>query len=248
MNGFGNRSAARWSLAFLLLALSAIRADRAAARRSAAEPDWSFNAAVMETCSCPMFCQCYFHSYPAAHTDHGGQKTVERFCRFNRALRVNRGTFGTTQLEGAKFWMAGDLGADFSKDHYDWAVLTFEPSLTKARREALIAIAHHLFPGTWNSFTVGKDATLEWKLTHDRAEARLDGGKSAEIVLRHAEGMTADPVIIKNLKYEGAPRNDGFILMPNEVEAYRLGPRAFEFRGTNGFMTTIDMGSKDLQK
>jgi hypothetical protein len=124
----------------------------------------------------------------------------------------------------------------------------FEPSLTKERRDALVAIAHHVFPGTWNSFTVGKDATLEWKHTNDRAEAKLDDGKTAEIALRHAKGMTTDPVIIKNLKYEGAPRNDGFILMPNEIEAYRVGPKAFEFKGTNGFVTTIEMSSKDVKE
>jgi hypothetical protein len=33
--------------------------------------------------------------------------------------------------------------------------------------------------------------------------------------------------------------------MPNEVEAYRLGPNAFEFKGTNGFMITFDINSKD---
>jgi hypothetical protein len=35
--------------------------------------------------------------------------------------------------------------------------------------------------------------------------------------------------------------------MPNEVEAYRVGPRAFEFKGTNGFMITYDINSKDIQ-
>jgi hypothetical protein len=30
------------------------------------------------------------------------------------------------------------------------------------------------------------------------------------------------------------------------VEAYREGPNAFEFKGTNGFMLTFDMTSKDL--
>jgi hypothetical protein len=60
--------------------------------------------------------------------------------------------------------------------------------------------------------------------------------------------MAPGPVVIRNLKYEGAPRNDGFIVMPNEVEAYRIGAKAFEFKGTNGFMTTIDMSSKDLPR
>jgi hypothetical protein len=47
---------------------------------------------------------------------------------------------------------------------------------------------------------------------------------------------------------DGAPRNEGFILMPDEVDAYRVGDRAFEFKGTNGFMITVDMTSKDVKK
>ena len=56
--------------------------------------------------------------------------------------------------------------------------------------------------------------------------------------------MSNLPVVIKNLKYFGAPRNDGFIMMPNVVEAYRKGPKAYEFKGTNGFMFTVDIDSK----
>jgi hypothetical protein len=55
--------------------------------------------------------------------------------------------------------------------------------------------------------------------------------------------------VIKNLKYWGAPRNDGFVLMPNEVEALRVTPQGkepFEFKGTNGFMITIDIKSDDV--
>jgi len=52
-------------------------------------------------------------------------------------------------------------------------------------------------------------------------------------------------VVIKNLKYWGAPRNTGFVLMPNTVEAYRLGDKAFEYKGTNGFMITFDIASTD---
>ncbi|HEX3104171.1 MAG TPA: hypothetical protein VHQ22_06950, partial [Terriglobales bacterium] len=55
-----------------------------------------------------------------------------------------------------------------------------------------------------------------------------------------------DPVVLKNVKYWGTPRNDGFIMMPSEVEAYREGPKAFEFKGSNGFMLTFDITSKDV--
>lgn len=34
--------------------------------------------------------------------------------------------------------------------------------------------------------------------------------------------------------------------MPNEVETWKMGDRAFEYKGTTGFMITIDMASQDL--
>jgi hypothetical protein len=160
--------------------------------------------------------------------------------------RVNQGSFKGVSLDGAKFWIAGDLGADFSKGA-EWAEITFEPSVTKEQRGALTTIIPHVYPVTWKSFTVGQDAPIEWTATNDRAVARLNGGKAAEVVLRRNPGMTAEPVVIKNLRYFGAPRNTGFILMPNEVEAYRLGPKAFEYKGTNGFMITYDITSKDVK-
>ena len=58
--------------------------------------------------------------------------------------------------------------------------------------------------------------------------------------------MGDGPIVIKNLKYFGVPRNEGFILMPNEIETYRLGDKPFEYKGTNGFMITVDMNSKDF--
>ena len=58
--------------------------------------------------------------------------------------------------------------------------------------------------------------------------------------------MGDGPIVIKNLKYFGVPRNEGFIMMPNEIETYRLGDKAFEFKGTNGFMITIDIASRDM--
>ena len=227
-----------FSLVVSILFLIA-RAGIAADTKAPATPEWSMNATIIEACSCPMFCQCYFNSYPAAHASHDGHGAMERYCRFNRALTVNRGSFGKTQLLGVKFWMAGDLGPDFSHEEYDWAVVHFDPSVTKDRRDALAVIFPYLFPGKWNSFTVGPDGVVKWSRTSGRAEALLDGGKTAEIVLHNAQGMTAAPVIAMNLRYEGAPRNDGFVLMPNEVEAYRVGPKAFEYKGTNGFLITI---------
>ena len=208
--------------------------------------DWAMNATIIEACSCPMFCQCYFNLHPAEHTDQGQHKGHGKgqYCRFNNAFRVNTGHHGSVKLDGAKFWVAGDLGGDFSKGQMDWAVLTFDAAVTPEQRAAIGDILPRLYPVKWNSFSMATDAAMEWTATKDRAVARLDGGKTAEVVLNRSRGMTEDRIVMTNVPYWGAPRNDGFIMMKNEVEAYRLGPKAFEYKDTNGFMITLDIDSK----
>lgn len=206
--------------------------------------EWAANTTVIEACSCPMFCQCYFNTSPAGHHDHAG--ATKHFCRANMAHRINKGHYGSVSLDGVKFWLSNDLGSDFSKGQMDWAVLTFDKAMTKEQRAAVTEIIALVFPVKWNSFTTAEGAIDVWEYNKDTARATLDGGKTAEVKLRRFAGMTEEPIVIKNLRYWGVPRHDGFVLMPNEVEAYRVGPKAFEFKGTNGFMITWDMSSKDV--
>jgi hypothetical protein len=216
------------------------------ARSQGTDTPWTMNATIIEACSCPMFCQCYFNSKPSEHSGHAGHGSGH-FCRFNNTFRVNTGKYGNVPLDGAKFWVAGDLGGDFSKGQMDWAVLHFDPSVKKEQRDGIAAVLGKLYPVKWNSFKIGEDYPMDWSYTKDSAVAKLGGGKAGEVVLKRMDGNTSDPVVIKNLKYWGAPRNDGFVLMPNEVEAYRLGDKAYEFKGTNGFMITVDIASKDFK-
>ncbi len=225
----------------------------------AAGPEWAMNATIIEACSCPMFCQCYFNTKPAPPGGHAGHEhpgehpkaqageaaMAKHYCKFNNAFRVNKGNYGGVKLDGIKFWIAGDLGDEFSDGEMEWAVATFEPGASKEQREAVSTILGSVYPVKWKSFTVGTDAPIEWTATKARAVAKLNGGKGGEVVLNSVAGMTSEPVVIKILKYWGVPRNDGFVLMTNEVEAYRVGEQAFEFKGTNGFMITFDITSKD---
>jgi hypothetical protein len=208
-------------------------------------PEWHMNASIIEACSCPMFCQCYFNQQPSGHAGHGGMGSADHFCKFNNAIKVNKGHYGDTKLDGVLFWVAGDLGGDFSQGKMDWAVLTFDKASTPAQREAIKAITAKVYPVTWNSFT-----TDEGSMTWDEKTgvALLDGGKSAEVRLTRKVNAndTTKPTVMQNLKYWGTPRNDGFVMMPNEVEAYRKGPKAFEYKGTNGFFITFDISSKDV--
>ncbi len=232
--------------------LSACCCAALAAKASMPSQDsWSMNTTIIEACSCPMFCQCYFNSKPAGHAmaemaGHEGHGGAEHYCRANNAYRVNKGTYGGIKLDGAKYWMSMDLGDDFSDGEFDWAIITFDPSVTPEQREGIKAIMGKVYPVKWKSFTQATDAPIEWTATREKATAKLDGGKAGEVVLNKFQGQTDEPVVIHNLKYFGAPRNEGFVLMPNEVEAYRLGDKAFEYKGTNGFMITFDINAKDM--
>lgn len=205
---------------------------------------WSMNATIIEACSCPMFCQCYFTTEPAGHADHESHGS-KHFCKFNNAFKVNKGKYGDTDLAGAKFWVAGDLGDNFADGEMDWAVLTFDPAVTPAQREGIMTALGKLYPVKWKSFNVAKDQPIEWQATREAAHAKMDGGKAAEVALkRPMSGVNGEIPVIKNLQYFGADSNDGFLLMPNTVEAYRLGDKPYEYRGTNGFMITVSVASK----
>lgn len=205
--------------------------------------DWHFNGTVIEACSCPMFCPCYFNTEPALkHTKHG----AKHFCKFNMAYKINKGHYGDADLAGVKFWVAGDLGDTWKDGTTEWAIVTFQPGTTEAQKAGVTTALSHIFPVKWKSFKVAEDAEIEWVATEDRAEAKLAGGTKAHTILRKWQGTDGKTGILENIAYFGASRNNGFKMMPNEVETWKVGDEAFEFKGTTGFMITVDMKSSDL--
>jgi hypothetical protein len=205
--------------------------------------DWAMNAMIIDGCSCQLLCPCIFGSPAtvgsAATHQHGGHRS----CYFNQAFRVNTGHHGTAKLDGLKFWFAGDKGDARTVE------LTFEPSATKEQREGIREFLSHFLPLKWESFSEGPDATIEWKAEAVRAEAKLDGGKAAEVVLTRYAGATGEgTTVIRNMRYFASTRNDGFNILPVEHIAYRRGPKPapFEFKGTSGWTLTIDMNSEDV--
>ena len=205
--------------------------------------DWAMNATIIDGCSCRMLCPCIWGSPAtvgsAATQEHAGHRS----CYFNAAFRVNKGHHGKVRLDGQRFWFAGDKGDARTVE------LTFEPSATIEQREGIRLFLSHFLPLEWKSFTEGPDAPIEWKAGAVRAEARLDGGQAAEVVLTRFAGATGEgTAVIRNMSYFASTRNDGFNILPVEHLAYRRGPTPapFEFKGTSGWTITIDMNSKDV--
>jgi hypothetical protein len=91
---------------------------------SGEDQDWAMNATIMEACSCMMFRPCYFKNKPTGQDESG------HYCKFNMAVHVNSGHDGEASLEGAKFWLAGNLAAK-------QAVLTFDAGVTAEQRAGI---------------------------------------------------------------------------------------------------------------
>src|SRR5262245_55114604 len=205
--------------------------------------DWAVNATIIDGCSCQRLCPCIFGSPATVGSAATHQHSGRRSCYFNAAFRVNKGHRGGVKLDGLKFWFAGDKGDAKTVE------LTFEPSATQEQRAAIRVFLTHFLPLQWTSLTEGSDATIDWNAEATRAEARLDGGKAAEVVLTRNPGATGEgTTVIKNMSYFGSTRNDGFNILPVESLAYRRGPTPipFEFRGTSGWTITVDMNSEDV--
>lgn len=212
---------------------------------------WSLNMDVLESCSCPVFCQCFFTGKPPATAEmHSGHSGMQHVCRFNQSFKVNSGHAGGVRLDEAKFWYTGDAGDDFGKPKLDWAVLTWDPGVSKEQREALLSTLRNLRwfrPDRWVSYAISdKDAAVDFQVSKTGVHAQLGDGRVAETRTTTMIGLEDKPVMMSNLRYFGFPRNTGFILMPSDVVAYREGDRAFEYKNTNGFLTTVDMNAHDF--
>ncbi len=192
----------------------------------------------IEACSCNLFCPCYFNA-KASH-----QHTAEAKCNFNMATRVIEGKHGDVDLKGMKFWLAGDLGADWgAKGQADWLVVTFEPHATQPQKDALTAVLTKLYPVKWKSFQTDTSA-IAWSLSPDgkTAEGRLANGKGSIKLTRFSGSDPAKAAQIQNVKYFGASWNGPFDLYFSD-HFYKGFGKSYELKQANGFMITVEMTS-----
>lgn len=209
--------------------------------------EWAVDVTVLESCSCRVFCQCFFTGMAMGAEDNSHARMHP--CLFNQAYHVERGHYGDVDLAGARFWCSGNAGSDLNQHVWPWAVMTFDSEMSETQRQALARILHSLRfyrDEHWKTRNIAPPAPIDWSAGRDAAHASLDSGKIAEVSLKAFKDANDEPVMMMNMGYFGWPRNSGFALMPAQVEAYRAPGRAFEFKGTNGLKTTLSMNSGDV--
>ncbi|MGC2322854.1 MAG: DUF1326 domain-containing protein, partial [Terriglobales bacterium] len=154
------------------------------------DPAWRMKADYVEACSCHLFCPCYFNK----HAEHP-------FCEFNMAVKVREGHSGATDLAGAKYWLTGDLGDEWgTAKKGKWVVVSFDPSTSKAQRDALAPMILKTYGLEWSELKV-QEAPIEISKTGDIAEAKLGDGKLAHMKLKREPGADGKGVVLHNVPY-----------------------------------------------
>lgn len=195
-----------------------------------AKKTWSVKADYIEACSCSMFCSCYFNDHP-----EGGM-----MCEFNNAVKLTEAHVGDVNLNGKKFWLSGDLGADFKKPLKS-AVITFDTGTTQAEKDAIVFLVQKIYPLPWASVKMD-EAPITWERKGMDGHAIL--GDKGEVVLKGVSGDDGKQVVIKNLKYWGAKKNNGFELAYG-THHYKGNGHDYSHENRNGFFIHIESSGSE---
>jgi hypothetical protein len=197
---------------------------------SPVEPHWRMRADYVEACSCHLFCPCYFNK----HAEHP-------HCEFNMAVKVREGHAGDVNLAGAKYWLTGDLGDEWGTNKKGaWVIVSFDPSTTKAQRDALAPIILKTYGLEWPELKV-QEAPIEISQNGDIAEARLGDGTMAHMKLKREPGQNGQGVVLQNVSYFGAQKNDGFHMYKSVDHSANVGGHKFQYADRNAFLISIDV-------
>ena len=227
----------------LLLPLLALAASliyfTSSAQEKSSKPDFDMTASYIEACSCDMFCPCYFNTHSTNPMDEHNMDA--HFCRANLVLKVDKGHYRATKLDGAKVWIGSDLGSDWSTGSDSWLVVNFDSSVGKEQQAALVDILTQLYSAIPFQKKAVTNTAFSWDVDTKTgiAHAKMSDGKG-EVILERVKGDSPNhEVVIDNLQYWSAQSNDGFRMWKSKHEAFEGGGHKFAYDGTNGFLITI---------
>lgn len=157
-------------------------------------------------------------------------------CEFNIVLKIANGHMGDVKVDGAKVWLAGDLGGDFTKPLKS-VVINLEPSVTKQQEEAIKFLVGKIYPYKWQKVAVDK-APIVWEKNGINGHARLGKGQG-DVVLTGVKGADGKQTVVQNLKYWGAQKNTGFYLAKG-THHYKGHGHDYSLKDSNGFFIHIE--------
>jgi hypothetical protein len=143
-------------------------------------------------------------------------------------------------LQGAKYWLTGDLGDEWGTNKKgEWVVVSFDPSTNKEQRDALAPMILKTYGLDWGELQV-QEAPIEINRSGDMVSAILGGGQMASMNLKREAGAEGKGVVLRNVKYFGAQNNDGFEMYRSLDHSANVQGHKFSYSDRNAFLISID--------
>lgn len=185
----------------------------------AAAPDWHITATVAESCSCTVSCSCNFGGEPNRNP-----------CEGNRIIAIRSGHYEGVDLKGVTFLVTFTMRS-WSKVYVSDAVSDQQ----MAAVEALMPIAFAGFHRGMLSFT---KAPITMQITESKAT--FSGPESA-VEMEVMRGFGGKPVKILNLPN---PAYQDYTQFKSVSHTHTSADHSWKHSGTNGFTSTMDVGSQ----
>lgn len=188
-------------------------------RSRAAEPDWHLTATVAESCSCAVSCSCNFGGDPNRMP-----------CEGNRLIAIKSGHFERVDLSGVSFLVTFGMRS--------WSKVFVSDTVSDAQMAAVEKLMPIAFAGFQRGMLSFTKAPITMQLTENRVRF---SGPSSSVDMEVMKGFGGKPVQILNLPN---PAYQGYTQYRSVSHQHTSADHTFSYTGTNGFTSTMDVGSK----
>ena len=202
----------------ILLAAVTIGLVALSAPPRAGAPDWHITATVAESCSCTISCPCNFGGEPNRNP-----------CEGNRLIAITSGHYEDVDLKGVTFLVTFTMRS-WSKIYVNDRVSDKQ----MAAVEALLPIAFAGFHRGMLSFT---KAPITMNITESKVTF---AGPESSVEMDVMKGFGGKPVKISNLP---SPAYQDYTQYKSVLHTHTSADHTWKHSGTNGFTSTMDVGS-----
>ncbi len=184
----------------------------------AAQPRWHITATVAESCSCTISCPCNFGGNPNRNP-----------CEGNRLIAIKAGHYEDTDLAGVSFLVTFTMR--------EWSKIYVADKVTEKQMAAVEALLPIAFAGFHRGMLSLSKAPITMEITDRKVKF---SGPESSVEMDVMTGAGGKPVKILNLPN---PAYQDYTQFKSASHTHASDKARWSHSGTNGFTSTMDVGS-----
>ena len=184
-----------------------------------AAENWHITATVAESCSCTVSCPCNFGGEPNRNP-----------CEGNRLIAIQSGHYGNVDLANVAFLVTFQMRG--------WSKIYVSDKVTDRQKDAVEALLPIAFAGFHRGMLSFTKAPITMEITDKRV---MFSSPESSVDMEAMKGFDGKNVKIMNLP--NAAYQD-YTQFKSISHKHASADHTWSHSGTNGFTSTMDVGSK----